>query len=115
EEWIPEAEFEESLRYIPKEVIPFEGEAQTATLSVALPASIIANVKTVELKAALVGNIARCLVVMGVDEVVVYEDMADAVDPKTGRSPSLDFFIRNLQYLETPQFLRKKLFKLHPG
>lgn len=40
---------------------------------------------------------------------------ASAIDPSTGRSPSLDFFVRNLQYLETPQFLRKRLFKLHPG
>ncbi|KYF43853.1 putative RNA methyltransferase, partial [Toxoplasma gondii ARI] len=31
-----------------------------------------------------------------------------------GHSPALEFFVRNLRYLETPQFLRKSLFPIHP-
>ncbi|KAL8270054.1 hypothetical protein Esti_006004 [Eimeria stiedai] len=96
-------------------IIPFQGAPRQSTLSVALPASIVANAQSLEMKAALVGQVARTLTIMGVDEVVIYEDEASAVDPSTRVSPSLSFFVRNLQYLETPQFLRKRLFKLHPG
>ncbi|KAH0485888.1 MAG: uncharacterized protein KVP18_003151 [Porospora cf. gigantea A] len=54
--------------------IPFQGVPRRATLSVALPASIIENIQTPELQAYVVGEIARTLTVYGVDEVIVYED-----------------------------------------
>ncbi|KAL8424825.1 hypothetical protein Efla_001630 [Eimeria flavescens] len=82
--WIPEAAFEASLARIPR-VIPFEGKPRSGTLSVALPASLIANAQSLEMKAALAGQVARTLVVMGVDEIVVYEDDSALVDPATGR------------------------------
>lgn len=40
---------------------------------------------------------------------------AEAVCKDSGRSKALDFLVRNLQYLETPQYLRKRLFSLHAG
>ncbi|KAL8444000.1 hypothetical protein Emed_006443 [Eimeria media] len=55
-------------------IIPFQGAPRQSTLSVALPASIIANAQSFEMKAALVGQVARTLTIMGVDEVVIYED-----------------------------------------
>ncbi|KAL8448571.1 hypothetical protein Emag_003886 [Eimeria magna] len=71
--WIPEKDFEGSLVHIPR-IIPFQGAPRQSTLSVALPASIVANAQSLEMKAALVGQVARTLTIMGVDEVVVYED-----------------------------------------
>ncbi|OEH74893.1 hypothetical protein cyc_07097 [Cyclospora cayetanensis] len=71
--WIPQDAFAESLNLIPR-VIPFQGSPRKGTLSVALPASIVANAQSPELKAALVGQIARTLVIMGVEEIIIYED-----------------------------------------
>ncbi|KAL8432837.1 hypothetical protein ACSSS7_004337 [Eimeria intestinalis] len=65
------AEAEETRRH-PRE----KPSSEQSTLSVALPASIIANAQSSEMKAALVGQVARTLTIMGVDEVVVYEDEA---------------------------------------
>ncbi|CBZ51653.1 conserved hypothetical protein [Neospora caninum Liverpool] len=110
-----EEETAELLRFVPK-VLPFAGARRTRTLSVALPASIIDNAQTAELRAALVGQIARTLTVFGVDEIIVYEDVAAAIsrgNAEDGHSRALEFFVRNLRYLETPQFLRKSLFPIH--
>ncbi|CAE7221563.1 SPOUT1 [Symbiodinium necroappetens] len=84
------------------------------TVSVALPASIVENAQGGELKAVLVGQIARALTIYGVDEVVIFEDRTDAVESEEdGVSNSMAFFARNLQYLETPQYLRKQLVPHH--
>eukprot|EP00916_Digyalum_oweni_P021480 GHVL01035673.1.p1 GENE.GHVL01035673.1~~GHVL01035673.1.p1 ORF type:complete len:182 (-),score=34.31 GHVL01035673.1:520-1065(-) len=83
------------------------------TLSVALPASIIANCQSAELRSYLVAQIARAATVYSVDELVIYEDMASEIEP-SGVSKSLSFFVRNLKYLETPQYLRRRMFGIHP-
>lgn len=84
-------------------------------MSVALPASIIENAQGGELKAVLVGQIARALTIFSVDEVVLFEDQSGAPqsDDSNGLSRALSFFARNLQYLETPQYLRRKLLPMH--
>ncbi|CAJ1441056.1 unnamed protein product, partial [Effrenium voratum] len=84
------------------------------TLSVALPASIMDNAQGGELKAVLVGHIARALTIYGVDEVVIFEDRSDAeMSDQEGVSNAMAFFARNLQYLEMPQYLRKPLVPMH--
>ncbi|PHJ25651.1 rna methyltransferase [Cystoisospora suis] len=118
EEGRREKEKEELMRYAPK-MLPFVGPRRRSTISVALPASIVDNAQTAELRAALVGHIARTLTVFGVDEVVIYEDVAAAVASSSQggsdghHSKALSFFVRNLRYLETPQFLRRALFPMH--
>ncbi|CEM20350.1 unnamed protein product [Vitrella brassicaformis CCMP3155] len=95
--------------------VPFVAPPRLRTVSVALPVSIVANAQSFELRAYLVGQIARALTVFGVDEVVIYEDSAKAVS-EGGGGPSrwLSFFCCNLQYLECPQYLRRALFPMHP-
>jgi len=85
------------------------------TLSVALPASIVDNAQSWELKAVLVGQIARALTIFSVDEVIVFEDRSGAPQSGDGDglSRALAFFVRNLQYLETPQYLRRQLLPMH--
>eukprot|EP00435_Cladocopium_sp_Y103_P071257 s177_g37.t1 len=84
------------------------------TVSVALPASIVENAQGGELKALLVGQMARALTIYGVDEVVIFEDRSDAPSSdEDGISNGMAFFARNLQYLETPQYLRKQLVPVH--
>ncbi|CAL1141923.1 unnamed protein product [Cladocopium goreaui] len=87
---------------------------RSETLSVALPASIVENAQGGELKALLVGQMARALTIYGVDEVVIFEDRSDAPSSdEDGISNGMAFFARNLQYLETPQYLRKQLVPVH--
>ncbi|KAL8725255.1 MAG: hypothetical protein Q9181_006480 [Wetmoreana brouardii] len=96
------------------------------TVSVALPGSIIANALTPELKTFLAGQIARALAVFCVDEVVVFHDghgkqrvddgklHQNGDDGFTGYSDPDYFLMHILSYLETPPFLRKHLFPIHP-
>ncbi|CAG8474515.1 8202_t:CDS:10 [Ambispora leptoticha] len=100
------------------------------TVSVALPGSIIENAQSVELKTYLAGQIARALAIFNVDEVVIFNeskrDDSLATTGKMGKDrrkggeevnnvssdPNI-FLARILQYLETPQYLRKTLFPMH--
>lgn len=96
------------------------------TLSVAFPCSIVSNAQSSELKTYLVGQIARALAINQVDEVIVWDDSAPASNSQRGIGPDavqksgrpkaspLEFFCRVLQYVETPQYLRKALIPMHP-
>eukprot|EP00743_Colponemidia_sp_Colp-15_P005948 GILK01006394.1.p1 GENE.GILK01006394.1~~GILK01006394.1.p1 ORF type:complete len:372 (+),score=46.71 GILK01006394.1:45-1160(+) len=87
------------------------------TVSIALPDTIINNAQSPELRSHLVSQIARAAAIFNVDEIVIYREtpvnkigqkqMAHQFDPAL-------FFARNLQYLETPQYLRKSFFPVHP-
>lgn len=62
------------------------------TLSVALPGSVVTDWRTADQRMTSPGRIARALAVFGVDEVVVYDDMAGAPaapppeDPNGGKN-----------------------------
>ncbi|KAL8931850.1 MAG: hypothetical protein Q9216_007049 [Gyalolechia sp. 2 TL-2023] len=83
---------------------------------------------TPELKTLLAGQIARALAVFCVDEVVIFDDgqckqrqfdrhsQYQNVDVGfTGYSDPNHFLMHLLSYLETPPFLRKHLFPMHPN
>jgi len=81
------------------------------TVTFAVPGSIIANAQTEEMKAYLAGSIARACAVFRADEVVVY---ADAARREMGTDDKNAIFLaRILQYLETPQYLRRSLYPVH--
>ncbi|KAI8619037.1 putative RNA methyltransferase [Chytriomyces sp. MP71] len=109
------------------------GKPRSYTVSVAISASMIAQLEKAELRTFLAGQIARTLTIMQVDEVVVYED-APIPPPGSTSSTStvsktstdgpfesaskktLDatlFLARILQYCECPPYLRKALFPVH--
>ncbi|KAI9701687.1 MAG: hypothetical protein M1820_006315 [Bogoriella megaspora] len=100
------------------------------TLSIAVPSSIIANALTHDQKTALAGQIARACAVFCVDEIVVYNDgqnhkykggqdfrQNSSVNyaEHTGWSDPDHFLSHVLSYLETPPFLRRALFPMHPN
>ena len=78
-------------------------------LSVALPASFTKDVPHLREKTSRVGMIARSLAIFRVDEVVIYNDDTDKTSENEGR-----LFEKLLAYQETPQYLRKALFKQDP-
>ncbi|XP_054164056.1 putative methyltransferase C9orf114 [Oppia nitens] len=92
------------------------------TASIAVPFSIVENAQSAELKAYLIGQIARSLVVFNIDEIVVFDEYCSQQPPITDstdnslqydkRRSAMVQMIRILQYLECPQYLRKYLFPL---
>ncbi|KAJ3018851.1 UNVERIFIED_CONTAM: hypothetical protein HDU68_010962 [Siphonaria sp. JEL0065] len=95
------------------------------TVSVAISASMIANLEKPELRTFLAGQIARMLTIFQVDEIVVYEDATSHTHiPKTttegpyeaAAKKNIDasvFLARILQFCECPPYLRKALFPIH--
>jgi predicted SPOUT superfamily RNA methylase MTH1 len=79
------------------------------TLSIALPASIISDTPHLREKTSKIGLIARSAAIFRVKEIILYPDNA-----KINQQKDLAFISLLLNYLETPQYLRKALFKLEP-
>lgn len=96
---------------------------ELATISIAVPGSILENAQSAELRTYLAGQIARTVCIFKVDEVVVFDDYADAANAKKGTLQDAEGtktirqccvqLGRILQYLECPQYLRKFFFPLH--
>ena len=79
-------------------------------LAIAIPASVISDTPHLREKTSKIGLIGRAAAIFRVDEIIVYPD-----NPKANQSRDLDFIALLLSYLETPQYLRKRLFKLEPS
>ncbi len=78
-------------------------------LVIAVPASIVSDTPHLREKTAKVGLIGRAAAIFRVDEILVYRD-----DPQNEQRGDLELVAKLLSYLETPQYLRKRLFKLEP-
>ncbi|KAL9232834.1 hypothetical protein vseg_007898 [Gypsophila vaccaria] len=93
-----------------------EEEKIRATVSIAIPASIIGNAQSPELATRLVGQIARAATIYRIDEIVVFDNNERSLKEPLDLSSTEEkeshsaFFMRVLRYLETPQYLRKALF-----
>lgn len=103
------------------EVVPFNSATRTATISIALPSSFVANAQSPELRMYVAGQVARAAAIFRIDEIVIFEETSEQ-QQETGFGNSrrrrrvdesfdaTEFFKVILEYLETPQYLRKKLF-----
>jgi len=78
-------------------------------LAVAIPASVISDTPHLREKTSKVGLIGRAAAIFRVSEIIVYPD-----NPKIKQSGEVDLIATLLAYMETPQYLRKRLFKLEP-
>jgi methyltransferase len=78
-------------------------------LSIAIPASVISDTPHLREKTAKIGLIGRAAAIFRVNEIIIYPD-----NPKIDQSRDMDFVALLLNYLETPQYLRKRLFKIEP-
>ncbi len=83
-------------------------ERRKRRVAIAIPSSLVSDTPHLREKTVRVGLLARAAAIFRVDEVVIY-----AQDPKTDREEA-DFLRRILLYLETPQYLRKRMFPLSP-
>ncbi|XP_020101658.1 putative methyltransferase C9orf114 isoform X2 [Ananas comosus] len=72
-------------------------------------------------KSTLAGQVARAATIFCIDEVVVFDNQATPDDDsiptvmKNGNEDesSAHFLVRILRYLDTPQYLRRRLFPMH--
>jgi hypothetical protein len=78
-------------------------------LSVAIPSSIIADTPHLREKTYKVGLIGRACAIFRVDEIVIYPD-----GKGQNTSNQIDFVSNILSYMETPQYLRKRIFPVRP-
>lgn len=106
---IKEQEYQESLT-----------KGRMYSLSIAIPGSIIDNAQSRELRTYLAGQIGRAAAIFNVDEIIVFNDhmgknsMAkDVAMTQSRKNDCHEFLCRILQYIETPQYLRKALFPIH--
>jgi predicted SPOUT superfamily RNA methylase MTH1 len=79
-------------------------------LAIAIPTSVISDTPHLREKTAKVGLIGRAAAIFRVNEIIVYPDNAE----KSKQKSDADLIALLLSYLETPQYLRKRLFKLDP-
>ncbi|CAL9197386.1 unnamed protein product [Musa hybrid cultivar] len=96
-------------------------EEEKPTVSIAVAGFIIDNAQSLELATLLAGQVARAATIFRIDEVVVFDNRASSdVDTvvRTGHDGNesesgAEFLTMILQYLETPQYLRRCLFPMH--
>lgn len=78
-------------------------------ISIAIPASVISDTPHLREKTSKIGLIGRAAAIFGVEEIIIYED-----EPGVNRKADMDLIATLLSYMEAPQYLRKRLFKLKP-
>lgn len=78
-------------------------------LSIAIPASFVSDVPHLREKTFRIGLVGRAAAIFRVDEVIVFPDL-----PRTDQKRDSNLIATILSYVETPQYLRKRLFKIQP-
>ena len=78
-------------------------------LSIAIPASVVSDTPHLREKTAKIGLVGRAAAMFRVDEIIIFPD-AQGSD----QNVEANLVSTLLRYLETPQYLRKRLFKLSP-
>jgi predicted SPOUT superfamily RNA methylase MTH1 len=78
-------------------------------ISIAIPASVVSDTPHLREKTTKIGLIGRAAAIFRVDEIIIYPDHV-----KVDQKNEIDFIATLLSYMETPQYLRKRLFKLKP-
>ncbi|KAL4427495.1 hypothetical protein ABPG74_015198 [Tetrahymena malaccensis] len=81
-------------------------------LAICIPDSIISIPQSSELRSYFISELARTAAIFCVDEIIILKD--NSYIAKSQNFQQGPYIVRNLQYLETPQYLRKQLFPIHP-
>jgi predicted SPOUT superfamily RNA methylase MTH1 len=78
-------------------------------VSVAIPASLVSDVPHLREKTLKIGLVGRALATFRIDEAIIFPDIRGK-----NQTRDLDLISTVLSYMETPQYLRKQLFKIRP-
>ncbi|MDH5769799.1 MAG: RNA methyltransferase [Candidatus Bathyarchaeota archaeon] len=82
---------------------------RVSSLSIAIPSSIVADTPHLREKTSKIGVIGRACAIFRVDKIIVFPDFSSR-----DQSSESWFVSSTLAYMETPQYLRKKLFPFKP-
>jgi len=77
--------------------------------TIAIPASFVSDIPHLREKTFRIGLIGRAAAIFRVDEIAVFPDM-----PHLNQKEDIRLIQTILSYMETPQYLRRRLFKLVP-
>jgi predicted SPOUT superfamily RNA methylase MTH1 len=80
---------------------------RTKEFSIAIPASFVSDTPHLREKTFRIGLVGRAAAIFKVYEIIVYPDMLNVDQAREAELLALI-----LSYIETPQYLRKKLFKI---
>lgn len=78
-------------------------------VSIAIPASLVSDVPHLREKTFKIGLVGRAAAIFGIEEIIIYKD-----EPEMDQKAQVDLIATLLRYMETPQYLRRRLFKLRP-
>ncbi len=78
-------------------------------LSIAIPASLVSDIPHLREKTTKISLVSRAAAIFCVNEIIVFLDLPD-VDQKR----DINLIDTILSYMETPQYLRKRLFEIKP-
>ena len=78
-------------------------------LYIAIPASLVSDVPHLREKTIKIGLVGRAAAIFCVNEIIVFPDL-----PNTNQRRTTNLITTILSYMETPQYLRKRLFKIKP-
>jgi predicted SPOUT superfamily RNA methylase MTH1 len=79
-------------------------------LAIAIPVSVISGIPHLREKTLEIGLIGRAAAIFRVDEIIIFSDNAGSPNQKRDRA----LIATLLTYMETPQYLRKRLFEIKP-
>jgi hypothetical protein len=82
---------------------------QKKKLSIAIPASVVSDTPHLREKTSKIGLIGRAAAIFRIGEIIIYPD-----NPRVNQTVDMDLIATLLAYMETPQYLRKRLFRLRP-
>eukprot|EP01083_Nonionella_stella_P141258 434883_1 len=83
------------------------------TVSIALAGSVMNTAKTPQLQSYLASQLARVLSIFCIDEIIIFSETGKTIKEEPFKPDPNLFLFRLLQYLETPQYLRRLLFPVH--
>ena len=78
-------------------------------ISIAIPASVVSDTPHLREKTSKIGLIGRAAAIFRVDEIIIYQD-----NLKIDQTVEMNLIALLLSYMEAPQYLRKRLFKIQP-
>ena len=78
-------------------------------LSIAIPASLVSDVPHLREKTLKIGMIGRAAAIFGINKIIVFRDTIDQ-----NQQQETNLIATILSYIETPQYLRRKLFEIRP-
>ncbi len=78
-------------------------------ISLAIPASFVSDTPHLREKTFRIGLVGRAAAIFRIHEILVYKDL-----PNVDQTSDAELLALILSYMETPQYLRKRLFKIKP-